>query len=450
VQNLSTSNSSAAAANSKATAIFREAATAGRETLSDAEMRALLSSLDLQYDAGAASATVSPDAELRIDLSNTREFGVVISAGLGGLDAGLADDNLRQDRASVHAAAGLTDAADFLELFRRTFAYRKLALIAERDGRAPPDELLRSLFGRLLELASIGAPGHPASPFVLQTLTLDPIEIRDVLIPPELQDGIAEFLKCVRARQDGASTELPDLPPPLAEQRWIVAKMEELAAKIEEARGLQQQTMEDAWTLLDSTRATIFKKMSSSWKVQKLDEVAPINMGQSPPGGTYNTFGDGIPLLNGPTEFGEKFPTPIQWTTAPTKLCKPGDILLCVRASVGRMNWAEKEYCIGRGLAALTPDPKVCLPEYVYYFVETQTQEMLKLAAGSTFPNLPGAKLKVLEIPVPPILEQRRVVAYLDSIQKKIMPLKHLQSQTAAELEALLPSILDKAFKGEL
>jgi type I restriction enzyme S subunit len=238
--------------------------------------------------------------------------------------------------------------------------------------------------------------------------------------------------------------------PLLEEQQRIVAKIDELAAKIEEARVLQQRTMEDAWALLEFARANIFKKMSSSWKVQKLDEVAPINMGQSPPGESYNTFGDGIPLLNGPTEFGEKYPTPVQWTTAPTKLCKPGDILLCVRgATTGRVNWADKEYCIGRGLAALTPKSEVCVPEYVHDFVETQTQEMLGLAAGSTFPNLPGAKLKVLEIPVPPILEQRRVVAYLDSIQEKIKPLKHLQSQTAAELEALLPSILDKAFKGE-
>jgi len=239
--------------------------------------------------------------------------------------------------------------------------------------------------------------------------------------------------------------------PRLEEQRRIVTKIDELVVKIEEARWLRQQTIEDGWTLSESIRANIFKKMSSSWKVQKLDEVAPINMGQSPPGESYNTFGDGIALLNGPTEFGEKYPTPVQWTTAHTKLCKPGDILLCVRgATTGRLNWADKEYCIGRGLAALTPKSEVCVPEYVYHFVETQTQEMLGLAAGSTFPNLPGAKLKVLEIPVPPILEQRRVVAYLDSIQEKIKPLRYLHSQTAAGLNALLPSILDKAFKGEL
>lgn len=239
--------------------------------------------------------------------------------------------------------------------------------------------------------------------------------------------------------------------PSLEEQRRIVAKIDDVAVKIEEARRLNGNVAIDSNILLESARLKIFQEMASAYGLRKLVEVSPINMGQSPPGESYNTFGDGVPLLNGPTEFGEKHPVPVQWTTAPTKLCKPGDILLCVRgATTGRLNWADKEYCIGRGLAALTPNPKVCLPEYIFHFVETQTREMLGLAAGSTFPNLPGEKLKVLEIPVPPVPEQRRVVAFLDSIQEKIKRLKHLQSETAAGLEALLPSILAKAFKGEL
>lgn len=240
--------------------------------------------------------------------------------------------------------------------------------------------------------------------------------------------------------------------PPLSDQRRIVSKIEELTAKIEEARRLRQQTMEEAKALLEATRLEVFGNASTGdWKVKILDKIAPVNMGQSPPGESYNTFGDGVPLLNGPTEFGEKHPIEVQWTTNPTKLCNKGDILLCVRgATTGRMNWADKEYCIGRGLAALTAKKEICVPEYVYYFVETQTQEMLLLAAGSTFPNLPGTKLRTLEIPVPPIPEQRRIVTYLDNLQAKIDALKHLQAETEAELDALMPSILDKAFKGEL
>jgi type I restriction enzyme, S subunit len=240
--------------------------------------------------------------------------------------------------------------------------------------------------------------------------------------------------------------------PLLDEQQRIVAKIDELIGKIEEARRLHQQTIKDTEILLESAKVKAFSNTTADgWKIGKLNEVAPINMGQSPPGESYNELGDGVPLLNGPTEFGAKHPKELQWTTSPTKLCNEGDILLCVRgATTGRMNWADKEYCIGRGLAALTPNPKICLPEYVYYFVETKTLEMLELAAGSTFPNLPGAKLKTLEVPIPSIPDQRRIVDYLYGLQERIDSLQRFRAEASSELNAFLPSILDRAFKGEL
>jgi type I restriction enzyme S subunit len=55
-----------------------------------------------------------------------------------------------------------------------------------------------------------------------------------------------------------------------------------------------------------------------------------------------------------------------------------------------------------------------------------------------------------ISFPLPPISEQRRIVAYLDDLQAKVEALRWLQVETAAELDALLPSILDRAFKGKL
>ena len=46
--------------------------------------------------------------------------------------------------------------------------------------------------------------------------------------------------------------------------------------------------------------------------------------------------------------------------------------------------------------------------------------------------------------------EQRRIVAYLDSVQARLASLRELQSATGEELDALLPSVLDGSFKGEL
>jgi type I restriction enzyme S subunit len=60
------------------------------------------------------------------------------------------------------------------------------------------------------------------------------------------------------------------------------------------------------------------------------------------------------------------------------------------------------------------------------------------------------ADMRRVPVPVPPLPEQRRVVAYLDGLQAKVDALKRLQAETAAELDALLPSILDRAFRGDL
>jgi type I restriction enzyme S subunit len=238
--------------------------------------------------------------------------------------------------------------------------------------------------------------------------------------------------------------------PPLTEQRRIVERIEALAARVAEAQSLRREASDEVKSFMQAALREVYGK-SANWKNYKLDDVALINMGQSPAGDSYNTDGEGFPLLNGPTEFGQHHPTPRQWTTSPTKFCKPSDILICVRgATTGKMNWADQKYCIGRGLAALTVDTDKCIHEYVFYFVQTQTQEILARTAGSTFPNLPGEKLKTLPIPVPPLEEQRRLVAYLDGLQAQVSALRAAQAETEKELSALMPSVLDRAFKGEL
>lgn len=136
--------------------LFRRAAAQGRGKLDAAELKSLLEGLGLAFDAAAPAGAV----DVRISLNNTREFGMVLSAGLGGLEAELDEGNYRRDRASVYAAADLTDAEDFLRLFQRTLAYQKLAAVARRAGAATPDAALKSCFAQLLVLAKAFAPGN--------------------------------------------------------------------------------------------------------------------------------------------------------------------------------------------------------------------------------------------------------------------------------------------------
>ena len=96
-----------------------------------------------------------------------------------------------------------------------------------------------------------------------------------------------------------------------------------------------------------------FAERNAGMVSETIADFVDIVMGQSPPGGTVSG-GVGLPLLNGPTEFGPHHPTPIQFTTDARKIAHPGDLLFCVRGSTtGRMNWADQEYAIGRGVAAI-------------------------------------------------------------------------------------------------
>ncbi|MDQ3555925.1 MAG: restriction endonuclease subunit S, partial [Gemmatimonadota bacterium] len=89
-------------------------------------------------------------------------------------------------------------------------------------------------------------------------------------------------------------------------------------------------------------------------RIETLGSAAYIVMGQSPPGDAVSPEQIGLPLLNGPTEFGPHYPTPVQFTSDVRKKAVAGDILFCVRGSTtGRMNWADREYAIGRGIAAI-------------------------------------------------------------------------------------------------
>ena len=55
-----------------------------------------------------------------------------------------------------------------------------------------------------------------------------------------------------------------------------------------------------------------------------------------------------------------------------------------------------------------------------------------------------------MPVPFLPVDEQRRIVAYLDGLQARVDAVKRLQAETAAELDALLPAVLDRAFRGAL
>lgn len=184
----------------------------------------------------------------------------------------------------------------------------------------------------------------------------------------------------------------------------------------------------------------------SEWREKVLSDVAEIIMGQSPTGEACNTQRIGIPLLNGPTEFGIKYPNPVQFTSEPKKFSKKNDILFCVRGSTtGRMNWADQKYALGRGLAAIRHKNGVEYRYFIRGIIDFNLPLLLASATGSTFPNVSRDQLEGLEIFVPPLEEQKAIAAVLSSLDDKI-DLLHRQNKT---LEAMAETLFRQWFVEE-
>lgn len=155
-----------------------------------------------------------------------------------------------------------------------------------------------------------------------------------------------------------------------------------------------------------------------------LKDVCKINMGQSPDSSSYNDNEDGIPFFQGNADFGERYPVTRVWCNAPTKIAQPEDILISVRAPIGALNFAKEECCIGRGLAALTPDRSKVSLEFIYWLLKGKNAELNSKGTGSTFKAISRKVLEEIMVPAIDFDKQHEYAEILEKIYSVIQKRK--------------------------
>ena len=142
------------------------------------------------------------------------------------------------------------------------------------------------------------------------------------------------------------------------------------------------------------------REIPQGWDNGMLIDIANITMGQSPDGSSYNEVGEGMLFYQGSTDFGMRFPSVRQYTTAPSRFAKKGDILMSVRAPVGSINIANNDCCIGRGLSAI--NSKLGSMTHLYYILnDLRIAFEQRNAAGTTFGSITKEDLYSLPIIIP-------------------------------------------------
>jgi type I restriction enzyme S subunit len=174
------------------------------------------------------------------------------------------------------------------------------------------------------------------------------------------------------------------------------------------------------------------RALPPNWRLVRLGEVCEIIMGQSPPGETYSKIPDGLPFFQGKADFGHKHPVARTWCSLPTKIALQGDILISVRAPVGPTNIADAECCIGRGLSSIRPGSRADR-DFILAALKLYENSLAQLGSGATFSAINRVHLESLEIPFPPLTEQRRIAALLNG---QIAAVERARAAAQAQLDA--------------
>lgn len=242
----------------------------------------------------------------------------------------------------------------------------------------------------------------------------------------------------------------------LVEQRAEEGTAEELFIKIQEEKQklIAEKKIKKEKPLPEITEDEKPFDIPESWKWVRFGEIFDITMGQSPKGTSVSENGEGMEFHQGKIYFGVDYlEKSIQKTDEITKIAEPNSILLCVRAPVGVVNIVERKICIGRGLCALTSHG-IMYDRFMLFFIRAFQNDFIKKSTGTTFKAITNEVVKNQIFPLPPLAEQKRIVAkieellpYIDRYEKAWSKLEQFNKRFPEDMKK---SLLQYAIQGKL
>ena len=237
--------------------------------------------------------------------------------------------------------------------------------------------------------------------------------------------------------------------PALSEQKRIAEILRTWNHAIERLRAIRFATVRQHRGVMESVFSganNLDVGGDGAAEPMRLEELARISMGSSPPSQAYNTHDVGLPLIQGNADLVNGYSSPACYTSVITRTCAPGDILLSVRAPVGPVAVAKHRACIGRGIASIRPKP-VCDPTWLRYRLSAASSVWARTSQGSTFAAVSRADVANLQFDTPSLDVQRTIgdllSAWDDSIHAASSQLELVRRQKRGLLAHLMTGTMN-------
>lgn len=183
-------------------------------------------------------------------------------------------------------------------------------------------------------------------------------------------------------------------------------------------------------------------EIPDGWGDSHLGKYFKVIMGQSPPGSSLNDCGIGTEFYQGATYFGRFFPANSSWSTEPSRFAQEGDVLLSVRAPVGKWNIALNPCAIGRGLSAISPSSGG-----LFYLLGTIRLLMPILERmnnnGTTYGSINSSNLRGLPVLEPPADLIIKFETHTQTMKEQIFSLEKSRRELDILKQTLLPLLLN-------
>jgi type I restriction enzyme, S subunit len=236
--------------------------------------------------------------------------------------------------------------------------------------------------------------------------------------------------------------------PPLDEQRRIVARIEEMATRIEEAKGLRQEAMAETGDFVSSLHLALAGDCS-----MRLDDVLMLDELREGviPGKVYPQVG--LKGFGGGLFVRETLDSAETSYKAFNRLYEGAIVLSQVKGWEGAIAGCDARFAdryVSPEYRTFRCKPGVAIPEYMAALVVTpwfwSHLTSMTRGVGARREHTRPEQFLRLVVPMPTVDQQAVAIRTLG----KLDALAQLQRETSAELDALLPSVLHKAFRGEL
>ncbi len=188
--------------------------------------------------------------------------------------------------------------------------------------------------------------------------------------------------------------------------------------------------------------------LPDGWTSIRLGKCIDLISGQHLGQDEQNDRGEGLPYLTGPADFGKMNPIATRWTSDPKVISEKNDILITVKgAGVGKANILGLEKAaIGRQLMAIRP---IFLEnKYIYLLINASFERFQKLSIGSTVPGIGREDILQFAVGLPPLAEQRRIVAKVDQLMSICDNLEAGLARSQADGERLMEAVVGRMLAG--